>query len=135
MTLSIIYTTCTRNGFKKLQCERTFILCKTSFEKRHVFKCWKCSGVKVWQSHVKEIIELIIRNSLIERLFNLHAVFSNSDRKRYYQKRPATLLKKRLWHEFWEISKNTFCYRTPPEAASVYLVELLLYVVEEKLQQ
>ena len=27
---SIIFTTYTRNGFKKLQCERTFILCETS---------------------------------------------------------------------------------------------------------
>ena len=30
-----------------------------SFEKRQVFKFWKYSGVKVWQSHFKEIIELI----------------------------------------------------------------------------
>ena len=38
--------------------------------------------------------------------------------------RPATLLKKRLWHRcfpvyFFKISKNTFFYRTPPVAASV----------------
>ena len=33
MALSIIFTTYTRNGFKKLQRERTFIPCKTSFEK------------------------------------------------------------------------------------------------------
>ena len=58
--LSIIFTTIFRNGLKKLQCERTFIPCETSFEKRQVFKCWKCSGVKVWQSHFKEIIELMI---------------------------------------------------------------------------
>ena len=37
--------------------------------------------------------------------------------------RPATLLKKRLWHRcfpvnFCEISKNTVFYRTPPVAAS-----------------
>ena len=64
----------TRNCSKKLQCEQTFILCETSFEKRQVFRCWKYSGVKVWQSHF---------NSLIKRLFNFHAVFSNSDRKRY----------------------------------------------------
>ena len=34
--------------------------------------------------------------------------------------RPATLLKKRLWHkcEICEIPKNTFSYRTPPIAAS-----------------
>ena len=50
--------------------------CETSFEKRQVFKYWKCSGVKVWQSHFKEIIELMI--TLI-----IHDSFSNSDRKRY----------------------------------------------------
>ena len=38
--------------------------------------------------------------------------------------RPATSLKKRLWHrlffcEFSKISKNTFSYRTPPVAAAV----------------
>ena len=37
--------------------------------------------------------------------------------------RPATLLKRRLWHrcscEFCEISENTFFYRTPLAAASV----------------
>ena len=38
--------------------------------------------------------------------------------------RPATLLRKRLWHrwfscEFCEISRNTFFYRTPLVAASV----------------
>ena len=37
--------------------------------------------------------------------------------------RPATLLKKRLWHrffscEFCKISRNTFSYRTPPVLAS-----------------
>ena len=37
--------------------------------------------------------------------------------------KPATLLKTRLWHrcffcEFYEISKNTFSYRTTPVAAS-----------------
>ena len=30
MAFSIIFTTYTRNGFKKLQCKRTFILCETS---------------------------------------------------------------------------------------------------------
>ena len=38
---------------------------------------------------------------------------------------PATLLKKRLWRrvfscELCEISKNTFSYRTPPLAASLF---------------
>ena len=39
-----------------------------SFEKRQVFKCWKYSGVKVWQSYFKEIIELI--TFIITRLDN-----------------------------------------------------------------
>ena len=70
-----------------MQYERTYILCETSL----VLKKDKCLSVenilvKVWQSHFKEIIELIssiIRNFLIKRLFNFHAVFSNSARKRY----------------------------------------------------
>ena len=40
--------------------------------------------------------------------------------------RPASLLKKRLWHvfscEFCEAFKNTFFHRTPPVAASVKLI-------------
>ena len=39
MALSIIFTAYTRIGLKKLQCERTFIICETSFEKRQAFKC------------------------------------------------------------------------------------------------
>ena len=84
MALSIIFTAYTKNGFKNLRCERTFTLCETSFERRQMFKGSKYSGVKVGQIHFKEIIELItsiIRNSLIKRLFNFHAVFSN--RRRY----------------------------------------------------
>ena len=42
MILSIIFTTYTRNGFKKLQCERTFILCKTGL----VLKKDKCLFVE-----------------------------------------------------------------------------------------
>ena len=42
MALSIISTTCNRNGFKKLQCERTFILCETSL----VLKKDKCLSVE-----------------------------------------------------------------------------------------
>ena len=42
MILSIIFTTYTRNGFKKLQCERTFILCKTGL----VLKKDKCLFIK-----------------------------------------------------------------------------------------
>ena len=48
--------------------------------------CWKYSGVTVRQSDFKELIELITsekRNSLIKRLLNFEAVFSNSVRKRY----------------------------------------------------
>ena len=42
MALSIIFTTYNRNGFKKLQCEQTFILCKTSL----VLKKDKCLSVE-----------------------------------------------------------------------------------------
>ena len=38
MALSVISTTYTRNGFTKLQCERTSILCETSL----VLKKGKC---------------------------------------------------------------------------------------------
>ena len=38
MVLSIIFITYTKNGFKKLQCERTFILSETSL----VLKKDKC---------------------------------------------------------------------------------------------
>ena len=62
----------------------------TNLWKKTSVKCWKYSGLKVWQSHFKEIIEFnflliksIIRNSLITRLFNFHVVFSTSHRKRF----------------------------------------------------
>ena len=42
MTLSIIFITYTRNGCKKLQCEQTFILCKTSL----ILKKDKCLSVE-----------------------------------------------------------------------------------------
>ena len=42
MALSIIFTTYTRNGFEKLQCERAFILCETSL----VLKNDKCLSVE-----------------------------------------------------------------------------------------
>ena len=42
MALSIIFTAYTRNGFKKLQCEGTFILYKTSL----VLKKGKCLNVE-----------------------------------------------------------------------------------------
>ena len=45
--------------------------------------------------------------------------------------RPATLLRKRLWHrcfpvEFCEIYKNTFYYRTPLVAASGVLINFAI---------
>ena len=42
MAPSIIFTTYTRNGFKKLRCERTFILCGASL----VLKKDKCLSVE-----------------------------------------------------------------------------------------
>ena len=52
--------------------------------------------------------------------------------------RPATLLKKILWHrcfpEFCEISKNIFCYRTPPVAASLCCRRKVAAVTIEKLK-
>ena len=42
MALSIIFAIYTRNGFKKLQCERTFILSETSL----VLKKGKCLSVE-----------------------------------------------------------------------------------------
>ena len=42
MALSIVFTTYTRNGFKKLQRERNFILCETSL----VLKKDKCLSVE-----------------------------------------------------------------------------------------
>ena len=51
MALSII-TTYTRNGFKKFQCERTFILCETSL----VLKKDKFLSL---ENILKEIMELI----------------------------------------------------------------------------
>ena len=45
-----------------------------------------------------------------------------------YRKTPATFLKNRLWHRFFsvnffEVSKNTFSYRTPLVAASAHTRE------------
>ena len=42
MALSIIFPTYSKNGFKKLQCERTFILSETSL----VLKQGNCSTVE-----------------------------------------------------------------------------------------
>ena len=71
--------------FYSKEWEQTFVLCETSLVLKKVLKCWKYSGVKVWQSYFKETIELIalIITLLIKRLFNFHVAFSNSDRRRY----------------------------------------------------
>ena len=71
--------------FYSKEWEQTFALCETSLVLKKAFKCWKYSGVKVWQSYFKETIELIalIITLLIKRLFNFHVAFSNSDRRRY----------------------------------------------------
>ena len=43
MAFSIIFTTYTRNSFKKLQCKRTFILCETSLVlKKDLLKIFWC---------------------------------------------------------------------------------------------
>ena len=52
IALSFLFTTYTKNGFKKLQCERTFILYETSL----ALKKDKCLSV---ENILKEIIELI----------------------------------------------------------------------------
>ena len=76
-----------------MQCEQTFVLCETSFEKRQVFKCWKCSGVKVWQSHFKEITESMI-TSIIGNSF------PNSDRKRCCIRKVAAVKTEKLKKKF-----------------------------------
>ena len=48
MALSIIFTTYTRNSFKMLQYEQTFILCETSFEKD---KCLSVENILVLKFH------------------------------------------------------------------------------------
>ena len=57
--------------------------------------------------------------------------------------RPATLLKKRLWHrcfplkfrEICEISKNTFSYRTPLVAASIRTLQSLMGIKHTKVKR
>ena len=45
-------------------------------------------------------------------------------------KKPATLLKKRLWHEYFPVNfKNTFFYRTPMVAASSITKKTLIHGV------
>ena len=65
MALSIIFTTYTRNGLKILQCEQTFILCETSFEK------------KLKRLNNNRVIE----KDNIDK--NFYEVFLNNDRRRY----------------------------------------------------
>ena len=50
--------------------------------------------------------------------------------------RPATLLKKRLWHRCFPVnfatSKNTYFYRTLPVAASVDLINIIFFFLFEQ---
>ena len=50
---------------------------KLVLKKRQMFKFWKDSGVKVWQSYFKEEIELMTLRKTDKRFF------LNSDRRRY----------------------------------------------------
>ena len=176
MTLYLIFTTYTRNGFKKLQCEQTLYTMRNwfSFEKRQVFKCWKYSErnnrIDNISSHRRCcVIKDVLRNFSKFTGKHLCQILSfNKVARLLFNKvvglRAATSLKNRLWHRcfpvnFCKISKNTFCYRTPPACnfikkktlAQVFSCEfckilrtlfvtehlcwLLLYVVEGKLQQ
>ena len=78
----------------------------------------KYSGVKVWQSHFKEIIELlasIIRNSFIGRLFNVQAVFSNVIEKDMLLKKSWSSQKwkvKIFIIKYYDISKTYFVHLT-----------------------
>ena len=76
----------------------------------------KCSGVKVWQSHFKEVIELlasIIRNSFIGRLFNVQAVFSNVIEKDMLLKKSWSSQNWKIFIiKYYDISKTYFVHLT-----------------------
>ena len=89
MVLSVSFTLYTRNG----NCDQTFILCETNLfliKDRYL----SAENILIFDEII-EIKELIItldnidnidnidNNSLIKCLFDLHAVFSNSDRGRH----------------------------------------------------
>ena len=70
-------------------------------------------GSRNTSTHFKEIIELItsiIHNSLIKRLFNFHAVFSNSDKKKICCRRKVAAVKieklKVFAIKYYDISKT-----------------------------
>ena len=141
-----IFTTYTRNGFKKLQCERNFILCETSL----VLK--KLLQFLTFTQFFQIVIEKDMFRSSHRRCSVTKGVRRNFAKfagkplcqSLFFNKvadlRPETLLKKRLRQrcflevcncvkketpaqglscEFCEISNNAFCYRTPPMAASL----------------
>ena len=99
MTVYLIFTTCTRNGFKKLQCEQTLYTMRNwfSFEKRQVFKCWNFS------ERNNRIDNIDNSKSLIKRLFNLDAVFLNSD--------TGGVLKQKVFLEISQNSQENNCAR------------------------
>ena len=74
MALSIIFTASPEIALKSCNVNKPLYYVKLVLKKDKCLGVENNSGVKVWQSHF---------NSLIKRLFNFHAVFSNSDRKRY----------------------------------------------------
>ena len=151
MTFYLIFTTYTRNGFKKLQCEQTLYTMRNwfNFDKRQVFKCWKYSErnnrIDNISSHRRcSVTKSVLRNFSKFTGKHLCQILSfNKVAGLLFNKvvglRPATLLKNRLWHRcfpvnFCEISKNTFCYRTPPVAASVYCRRKVAAVKTENLK-
>ena len=120
MTLYLIFTTYTRNGFKKLQCEQTLYTMRNwfSFDKRQVFKCWKYSErnnrIDNISSHRRcSVTKGVLRN--FSKFVGKHLCQSLFFKK-VAALRPATLLKRGtgtdqfLW--ILRISKNTFFHRT-----------------------
>ena len=62
MALSIIFATYTGNGFKKLHCERTFILYKTSL----ILKKDKCLRLLTGKKHPKIKLQALTKNTNID---------------------------------------------------------------------
>ena len=86
----------------------------------------KYSGVKVWQSHFKEIIELlasIIRNSFIGRLFNVQAVFSNVIEKDMLLKKSWSSQNWKIFIiKYYDISKTYFVHLTCHISVFLFMV-------------
>ena len=144
-----IFTTYTRNGFKKLQCERNFILCETSLVlkkllqfltftpffqiviKKDMFRSSHRRG-----SVTKGVIRNFAGKPLCQSLFLNKVADLRSEtllKKRLRTGvflRSATLLKKRLRHRDFSVNFAKFLI-TP--FVTEHLRWLLLYVVEEKL--